>query len=544
MKQINIIYMLIIFSIFTSCEKNNNSKNHESSSTNNTSSFEITNSNINLSLATLSFCNLDDNYVLKRLDSDNINKIKTIFNNTLLKKSCIRKLTTDLHETFIENKKNIIFNPPKNIKTTSDYDIIIIGAGVHASIFSLNYKLKHPNAKILMIDGAKNIAEHFKSTDYLINSPENRPTAPKSTNVLPNSPLALADLGNPTDTFFLAHLLWQTIVLNSFAANSDILLDTQISQFEYNQTTKLFKVKIDTNAEIYANKLIIANGLGTPKFENFVDKNFREEQIQLAKNCLDKICLPQVITFDDLIKYNENWKNKYNDNVYNKLKTKQKIAVVGAGDAANVLIEFLYDAAPDKAYEDVNNQNLYQSISNLYWFAQKNKTSTAFLNDPNIKARYKVFKSAFYQDIFDNQATYHLNPENSHITAIDFNNATKKVILTDSNNVKYDVDQVILTSGYSNSVNYIISPILKKNIKETEVKDHFNDILNTNGRAIARKLKLDNGQTIELYVIGTAAGTTPAWSLANTADLNESITKNAASINVLAPKTAAFAESL
>ena len=36
--------------------------------------------------------------------------------------------------------------------------------------FSLNYKLKHPNAKILMIDGAKNIAEHFKSTDYLINS--------------------------------------------------------------------------------------------------------------------------------------------------------------------------------------------------------------------------------------------------------------------------------------------------------------------------------------------------------------------------------------
>ena len=44
-----------------------------------------------------------------------------------------------------------------------------------------------------------------------------------------------------------------------------------------------------------------------------------------------------------------------------------------------------------------------------------------------LKLDIKVFKSAFYQDIFDNQATYHLNPENSHITAIDFNNATKKL---------------------------------------------------------------------------------------------------------------------
>lgn len=406
--------------------------------------------------------------------------------------------------------------------------------------------MKYPNAKILVIDSANAISEHFKSTDYLINSPENRPTAPSSANILPNSPVQLADFGNNTDSFFIANKLWQTIVINSFASGSDILLNTAITEYSYNQDNKLFSVKLDNNATIFTKKIIVSNGLGTPKFENFSDENFKNSQIKLAKDCYNTYsrCLPAVITFDDLIRFNENWKSHYYNNVYSILKTRKDIAVVGAGDAANVLIEFLYNAAPDKAYEYESFKDFYQSINSLYWYAQKHSTSATFLNDANIKPRYKTFRSAFYKNLFDDKIKYKMNPYNYHVTNISYDYAKNKVLLTDDNSNTLEFDQVILTSGYSNSVSAIISPILKQQIDEKDLKNHFNDVLNSKNRSIARKLKLENGQTIELYVIGTAAGTTPSWQLANTDDLNESITKNSASINVLAPKTAEFASSL
>lgn len=361
---------------------------------------------------------------------------------------------------------------------------------------------------------------------------------------MPNSPVQLADFGNKTDVFFIANKLWQTIVLNSFASGSDILLNTAITDYSYNQDNKLFSVKLDNNATVFTKKIIVSNGLGTPKFENFSDENFKNSQIKLAKECYDSYtqCIPAVVTFDDLIKYNEHWKSKGN-NIYNVLKTKKEIAVVGAGDAANVLIEFLYDAAPTEAYT-FSITNLYQKISNLYWYAQKHSTSADFLNDANVKPRYKTFKAAFYKDLFDNKTKYKMNPYNYHVTNISYDYTKNKVLLTDDNSNTLEFDQVILTSGYYNSVSGIISPILKQQIAEKDLKNHFNDVLNSKNRSIARKLKLENGQAIELYVIGTAAGTTPSWQLANADDLNESITKNSASINVLAPKTAEFASSL
>jgi hypothetical protein len=137
-----------------------------------------------------------------------------------------------------------------------------------------------------------------------------------------------------------------------------------------------------------------------------------------------------------------------------------------------------------------------------------------------------------------------LSPISNHINKIEYDKKTNIVSLTDEKNTEYKANYIILTSGYSLNINQIISPVLNKNIAEDELKDYFSNVLNKKGRNIARKLKDNKGNTIELYVIGTAAGVTPSWSLANKDDLEESKTKNSASINVLGPKTAEFAESL
>ncbi|WGL60455.1 hypothetical protein QEJ31_02420 [Pigmentibacter sp. JX0631] len=543
----SIIYFLLSFFIFISCNKNNEKNTDNSEKFVNQNKIELISldRSIDLSISTRAACSInDDNFLISRLDSNNSKVIQEIFNNAKFKTFCLNYLTNELHNSIQDNKKYIKTIEMKFYdKNKPDYDIVIVGAGVHSSIFSLNYKLKYPNAKILVVDSANSISEHFKSTDYLINSPENRPMAPSSTNILPNSPIQLADFGNKTDTFFIANNLWKTIVLNSFASGSDILLNTAITDYSYNHKNKIFTVKLDNNATIFTNKIIVSNGLGTPKFEHFSDENFKNSQINLASKCFNSDCLPSVMTFDDLIKFNEHWKSK-GSNVYNVLKNKKEIAVVGAGDAANVLIEFLYDAAPPEAYSHVSSNNLYQKINNLYWYAQKHSTSVSFLSDDNIKPRYKTFRSVFYKDLFDNKIKYKMNPYNSHLTKISFDNIKNKVLLTDDSFNTLEFDQVILTSGYTNSVSGIISPILKKQIDEKDLKNNFIDVLNSKNRAIARKLKLENGQPIELYVIGTAAGASPSWHLANDDDLKESVTKNSASINVLAPKSAEFASSL
>lgn len=476
-----------------------------------------------------------------------------VTNSTLInKEACAKSLAHDLHNYMVNQKNQIrrYYSDSKN--PNSNYDIIMIGAGIHSSIFNLNYRKKNPHAKIISIDSSKVLAEQFLSSDFLINSPEingtntidpitGLPAATKSSNIFPNAPVQLADLGTASDKFYVSEKLWQVFIFNQFISNSDILLDSNVSKIQYDKDTKVFKVYLENIGFVTAKKVIISNGLGTPKFENFKDPNFRDEQIQLAKECADKNCLPQVMTFDDALRINHIWK-KNGKNILNKFIHANDIAVIGSGDAANVFVEFLYKKAPNSAYQNLNTGYTIPNSNQVHWFAQKNQTGNEYITDPNVKARYKDFRRQFYLDIFD-QTQYNLKPNKNHATSFEYDKTTKLVKIVDSSGSMTQAKYVIFSTGYTNSVGELISPILGKNIAPTELKNNFDNI-EENNTAIARKLKISNTENIELYVIGTAAGTSPEWSLANKNDLDNSMTKNSASINVLAPKTAKFAEIL
>ncbi len=548
MKKIALIISILSCIFIISCKKTNSNKLSENNKLNhkysNRKQINFTKKDLKISDATANLCNRRE-IIFKANSTEKSKIVHSIINSISSmkeKEECSENLAEEIHKNILNNKNNISIKDVSNSDIKADYNIFIIGSGVHSSIFSRNYKIKHPNAKILTIDSSKSISEHFNSTDYLINSPEGE-TNDSSTNILKNSPIILSDLGESTDKFYIAQKLWQVIVYNSFVSNTDILLDTKIDKIEYLSDKNLFKVLLNNNATFYSEKVIISNGLGTPKFENISSEELKNEQLKIAETCTNESCLPNIITFDDLIKINQIWK-KNGKNVYNTLANpNNNLAVIGAGDAANVIVEFLYDQAPSLAYNNVNS-SIKNNISKIYWFAQKHTTGVSFINDSNIKPRYKVFKKDFYIDLFNNQILNKLSPISNHINKIEYDKKTNIVSLTDEKNTEYKANYIILTSGYSLNINQIISPVLNKNIAEDELKDYFSNVLNKKGRNIARKLKDNKGNTIELYVIGTAAGVTPSWSLANKDDLEESKTKNSASINVLGPKTAEFAESL
>ena len=61
----------------------------------------------------------------------------------------------------------------KNINSKNTYDIVLIGAGIHASVFVYTIKQINPNLKILVIEKDKNICSTFYKLgeSLVLNSP-------------------------------------------------------------------------------------------------------------------------------------------------------------------------------------------------------------------------------------------------------------------------------------------------------------------------------------------------------------------------------------
>ena len=101
--------------------------------------------------------------------------------------------------------------------------------------------------------------------------------------------------------------------------------------------------------------------------------------------------------------------------------------------------------------------------------------------------------------------------------------------------------------GYDNDERLmgIVDDLLSKEEKTKKWQELFT-FFNIDGKRSARQLQTAQGLK-EVYLIGKAAGVVgrePNTQLATQEDIDASITKNAASINVLGPYSARFAKGL
>ena len=291
---------------------------------------------------------------------------------------------------------------------------------------------------------------------------------------------------------------------------------------------------------VTAKTIVISTGLGSANMlpASAAQQDWLQQQQQAALHCESPACLPSVMTFDDFLRLNRRFKaGGYN--ILNNFHHK-RVALIGAGDASNVVVEFLYGAAPRAAYEHTHPT---QHPKRLIWFGQQHATYPQFFEQA--KPRYRI---AFFENLIRHKHVYHSSNEAMDVNFVATPNKVVQVAqgsqggvqLTDSEGTVHTVDFAIAATGYTSQLLQLLDGVMDKETKGASPS--FQGLSGPTGSPMAYQL-ISQGKQESIYIIGTAA-LSLGLGLVTKTDLETSATQNAASFNILNPKTVAFARYL
>jgi hypothetical protein len=506
--------------------------------------FSVTNNVVPLSQEVILQCNATRTSID---GADALQQIKETLNQSTPAK---REDCADILAETIEREHSAIsakLGRVPRVNNEVDFDVLIVGGGVHGATASASLIQKNPKLKVLVIDNDTHVAKHFRNYGYLINSP----SKPLEINYFPYAPLQIGEYANliaVTKPFPLAHQVWNQAVFSHLVANQTLLLNTEISRIE--QIEASYLVKLDnltnkTSQTVLVNKIIIATGVGEESWPLVSDSDWFASQRTQAQKALLSIPnkLPTLITYDELIEINEQMVGA-GQSLFSLLRGK-KIAVLGAGDSGKIIVEFLTGFGPDKAYL-VGGSNKYEQVSSIAWLNQKYATSADFKAGADTKPRYKnnAFDTIFNKfDALGNPLSISMIPNKANTVSPTANGAN---ISLEASNQTLDVDIVVVAIGYRPHVEDFLTArahkifsndvSLKWVTQNVPARDHLSQTTENVGKQACEKT------CHPIFIAGTAAGFKKA-DISPTR-LNDCKTKNDASIEVLLPLTQALARAI
>ncbi|MEM7402827.1 MAG: hypothetical protein AAF310_02235 [Myxococcota bacterium] len=275
------------------------------------------------------------------------------------------------------------------------YDIVVIGAGVQASIFNAaiwqqldQYK---KSLSILLIDqNADGGAQHFQTYMYPIN------TGATGTS-FPPTPLQISDYA--VDSNPPAYSIWTQSVLSHFLSRSHFLFGQRVQKIEFTQNDanqKQYTVHIGNKLTVQTKAVVIATGLGDPKFPQESDFMWLKQQKQQAASCQNLSCVPTVLAFEDMILL-ERHLNQHNLSLLTALKGKQ-VAIIGANASGQAVKQFLEGNAPARAYTYASTQT---NPSNVQLFSGSNNGRIERLGQADMGNRVALWDSNNEKHTFD-----------------------------------------------------------------------------------------------------------------------------------------------
>ncbi|MEM7448841.1 MAG: FAD-dependent oxidoreductase [Myxococcota bacterium] len=234
----------------------------------------------------------------------------------------------------------------KHPSVHEEYDVVVVGAGIHAAVFIYTVKQNNPCLKALIVERSKTVCStFFRLGDSLV---LNSPTFSKvglNSNVVQNHFVQLSDFDELTDLPFpTAKHLYQLTTMMLFHADADILFDFEAHKIK-KAINKYFVANVKRTVE--AKSVVIANGMGEQRTDSFVhDKDSAD-----------------ILNGDDFISaYSED--ETFIERIRNKT-----IAVIGAGDTANCVMEHLLPLSyPNSHYSSFKRRCFVPSL--VYWIGQ------------------------------------------------------------------------------------------------------------------------------------------------------------------------------
>ncbi|MBI4276697.1 hypothetical protein HY629_02560 [Candidatus Uhrbacteria bacterium] len=397
------------------------------------------------------------------------------------------------------------------------YDEVIVGGGVHASVYNIRRTRSNPSIKSLTIEASDAISSNFRTKGFVRINSANSPHEPGTPNHLlkkgnlnffgKHAPIQLPFIEQ--ERFPSASSIADVATANQFLSNSDILMRTRVARVVKSgddptsteeQWPARYKIFFEDGQYVFSHRVIMATGLG----ECRLPPDFDDQTIKIVEKYIesqDARVPPAIMTYDQFAEFTTK-----SDTPFRTFAHK-KIDVCGAGDSAATTIEFLLRMSKKEAYH----QDVAQvgDIQRIHWVGQKGMTSDeyyeALRNDRY--AGIAVEMPAPDRKTRKGEREKKILPVPGHLVQIRESDQREqgrfRVLyrMQDGSTKEGYTDFVVLATGYTDRLSAILgfkeNPFEDKKVAEV-VKGNFPDIQVR--MPIAVKLKGE-----EIYGMGPAA---------------------------------------
>lgn len=250
----------------------------------------------------------------------------------------------------------------KRPSLSESYDVVLVGAGIHAAMFIYVARKAHPHLSVLIVEKSTEICSTFSrmGDSLILNSPTSSKVGLNS-NVAQGHFVQVSDFDELAERPFpTAKHLHELATMVLFHADADIVFDFCVDDVRRAGGN----YAVSSNGRIVeARSIIVSNGMGEPRRDAFVS---------------DKSSA-RVIPGDDFIAAH------HEDEAFSKRMVGKTLAVVGAGDTANCVMECLLPLTyPRCRYGASRNDSFAPAL--VYWIGQgaRNVRDFYFVN----KQRY------------------------------------------------------------------------------------------------------------------------------------------------------------
>ncbi|MEM6732056.1 MAG: FAD-dependent oxidoreductase, partial [Myxococcota bacterium] len=210
----------------------------------------------------------------------------------------------------------------------TEYDVVLVGAGVHSASFLYSLKKKTPNVRVLVVEQSQTVCStFFKLGDSLV---LNSPTFSKvglNSNIVPGHFIQLSDFDELTERPFpTAKHVYELATLVFLHSDADIAFGFPVEDVE--RVDDRYRV-VSNDRNVEAKNIVVANGMGDPRKASFACDRHSE----------------RIVSGDDFIASSQS-DASFADRIRDR-----RVSVVGAGDTANSVMECLLPLAyPHQRY--------------------------------------------------------------------------------------------------------------------------------------------------------------------------------------------------
>jgi hypothetical protein len=298
----------------------------------------------------------------------------------------------------VSSSDTIASNIDSNLQV---FDVLVEGAGLQDGILNNGFE-QFGKLKTLTVEQTNNIADNFAMSPYFarINSTSRRDETqvearPGSGNInrLFGGQFQVSDLYNDKYPPFRAFSDATTLNRGTMP-DRPILFETKVIDYEelkFSGRPARYKIRLqygDEQFEVYANHLILTNGVGTETFE-FADAATREF-IKAERTLLERVSkseskYPRFMSYNDFRALTEFFDNPFENLV------DQKLLFIGDGDSSKTGLEYVFREGPAEGYKQDSTQ--VGQVGEVVWANVPIEDCKEFA--VNTRTRYSKISAAY-----------------------------------------------------------------------------------------------------------------------------------------------------